>query len=196
MSAGEKDSGVDLGTVFDTHMKAEFVTRDLDSTMATMTDVPHLMHVPVMTGGYGRDEIRHFYGQYFIGHWPSDTKITPISRTIGQQRLVDEFIVSFTHDVEMPAILPGLAPTGRKVELPHVAVVGFIDNKIAYEHIYWDQASLLVQIGLLDPGTLPVLGAAEAHKLLDPTLPSNQLIHRAEGKAANSQDKRGTAWQK
>jgi carboxymethylenebutenolidase len=119
-----------------------------------------------------------FYGRYFIGHWPADTTITPISRTVGQQRLVDEFIVSFTHDVEMPALIPGIVPTGKKVELPHVAVVGFSEGKVAYEHIYWDQASLLVQIGLLDSAILPVSGADQAHKLLDPRLPSNQLIRR------------------
>jgi carboxymethylenebutenolidase len=173
-------SDADLGAVFDAHMRAEFGTRDLDATMATMTEAPHLTHVPVLTGGSGREEVRRFYGQYFIGHWPADTTITPISRTIGQQRVVDEFIVSFTHDVEMPAILPGIAPTGRKVELPHIAVVGFTDGKVAYEHIYWDQASLLVQIGLLDAGRLPVSGVEQARKLLDPALPSNQLIHRAE----------------
>jgi carboxymethylenebutenolidase len=178
MNSSTKALDADLGAVFDAHMRAEFVTRDLDATMATMTDAPSLIHVPVMTGGYGREEIREFYGRYFIGHWPADTTITPISRTVGQQRLVDEFIVSFTHDVEMPALIPGIAPTGKKVELPHVAVVGFSEGKVAYEHIYWDQASLLVQIGLLDSAILPVSGADQAHKLLDPRLPSNQLIRR------------------
>jgi carboxymethylenebutenolidase len=183
MSSSSKLLDADLGAVFDAHMHAEFVTRDLDATMATMTDAPHLIHVPVMTGGHGREEIRQFYGRYFIGHWPADTTITPISRTVGQQRVVDEFIVSFTHDMEMPALLPGVAPTGKKAKVPHVAVVGFKDGKVAYEHIYWDQASLLVQIGLLDSSRLPISGAEQAHKLLDPTLPSNQLIRRAEDRA-------------
>jgi carboxymethylenebutenolidase len=89
---------------------------------------------------------------------------------------VDELIVSFNHDCEIPAMLPGVAPTGRKVVLPHVIVVGFENNKIAYEHIYWDQASLLVQVGLLDRSKLPVTGAEQADRLLDPTLPSNTLI--------------------
>jgi carboxymethylenebutenolidase len=168
-----------LAAVFDAHMKAEFVTHDVD---ATMTGDPQLTHVPVLTGGTGRDEIRHFYANYFIGHWPADTKITPVSRTIGQGRVVDEIIVSFTHDVEMPAMLPGIAPTGRKVELPHVVVVGFSGSNVAYEHIYWDQASLLVQIGLLDAAKLPVSGAEQAHRLLDPAVPCNELIRRAEQK--------------
>lgn len=170
----------ELAAVFDAHMEAEFVTHDVDATMATMTDNPRLTHVPVLTGGTGRDEIRHFYANYFIGHWPADTKITHVSRTIGQGRVVDEIIVSFTHDIEMPAMLPGIAPTGRKVELPHVVLVGFSDGKVAYEHIYWDQASLLVQIGLLDAAKLPVSGAEEAGRVLDPAVPCNELIRRAE----------------
>jgi carboxymethylenebutenolidase len=93
--------------------------------------------------------------------------------------MIDELIISFTHDVEMPALLPGVAPTGRKVILPHVVLMGIVDGKVAYEHIYWDQASLLVQVGLLDPATLPVVGAEQAAKLRDPTLPSNELIYRA-----------------
>jgi carboxymethylenebutenolidase len=167
-----------LGAVFDAHTRAEFVDRDLEATMATMVDEPYLNHVPVMTGGIGREAVRRFYRDYFIGRWPADTKLVPISRTVGQDRVIDEFVVCFTHDVEMPAILPGVPPTGRYVELPHVAVVGFAGSKIAYEHIYWDQASILVQIGLLDPTSLPVAGADQARKMLDKSLPSNALIER------------------
>jgi len=170
----------DLGSVFDAHVRAEFVARDVDATMATMTDAPYITHVPVLTGGCGREEVRRFYATYFVGRWPADTQIKPVSRTIGQGRVIDELIVTFTHDVEMPAILPGVAPTGRKVELPHVVVMGIEDGKVAYEHIYWDQGSLLAQVGLLDLTKLPVTGAEQARKLLDPTLPSNELIRRAE----------------
>ena len=169
----------DPGAVFDAHVRAEFVERSLDATMATMTDAPYVTHVPVLTGGYGHDEVRQFYASWFIGRWPADTQITPISRTVGQGRVIDELIVSFTHDVEMPAMLPGVAPTGRKVVLPHVVVMGIVGGKVAYEHIYWDQASLLVQIGLIDPAELPVSGAEQARKLRDPALPSNELIRRA-----------------
>lgn len=165
-----------LGATFDAHTAAEFETRDIEATMATMGEAPHLTHVPVMTGGSGREAVRSFYETWFIGRWPSDTKITPVSRTVGEDSVVDEIIVSFTHDCEMPALLPGVAPTGRKVVLPHVVVVGFKGGKIAYEHIYWDQASLLVQIGLLDKSKLPVTGAEQAARLLNPSLPSNTLI--------------------
>ena len=166
----------DLGEVFDAHTGAELEARDVDATMATMSETPSVTHVPVMTGGYGREAVRRFYDTWFIGRWPKDTALKRLSRTVGKDRVVDEVIVSFTHDCEMPALLPGVAPTGRKVALPLVVVVGFDNGKIAYEHIYWDQASLLVQIGLLDKAKLPVTGAEQADRLLDPTLPSNTLI--------------------
>jgi carboxymethylenebutenolidase len=166
----------DLGQVFDAHTGAEFEAHDIDATMATMSATPSVTHVPVMTGGCGREAVRRFYETWFIGRWPKDTALKRLSRTVGQDRVVDEVIVSFTHDCEMPALLPGVAPTGRKVVLPLVVVVGFDNGKIAYEHIYWDQASLLVQVGLLDRAKLPVTGAEQADRLLDPALPSNTLI--------------------
>src|SRR4051794_33344731 len=110
----------DPGSVFDAHVRAEFVARDIDATMATMTDAPYVTHVPVLTGGCGREDVRRFYAGCFIGRWPADTQMRPISRTTGQGRVIDEFVLSFTHDIDMPAILPGVAPTGRKVELPYV----------------------------------------------------------------------------
>jgi carboxymethylenebutenolidase len=102
--------------------------------------------------------------------------VKQVSRTVGENRVVDEVIISFTHDCEMPAILPGVAPTGRKVVIPFVVVVGFEGDKIAYERIYWDQASMLVQLGLLDRAALPVTGAEQTARLIDPKLPSNTLI--------------------
>ena len=165
-----------LGALFDAHTDAEFKTRDIEATMATMGAVPHVTHVPTMTGGHGRGEVRRFYETWFIGHWPEDTIVTPISRTVGETRVVDEVMISFTHDCEMPALLPGVAPTGRKVVIPFVVVVGFAGGKIEFERIYWDQASMLVQLGLLDKATLPITGAEQAARLIDPTLPSNTLI--------------------
>ena len=174
---GEDDAAA-LGALFDAHVRAEFVDRDVEATMATMTERPYVNHVPVMTGGLGREAVRRFYAEHFVGKWPADTQVRPVSRTAGQGRVVDELLISFTHDVEMPAILPGVPPTGRRVELPFVVVVGTEGGKVAYEHIYWDQAGLLVQVGLLDPAGLPVVGAEAARKLLDPALPSNTLIRR------------------
>lgn len=161
-------SSTDIAAVFDEHTAAEFAHRDLDAAMATMTDDPYVYQVPVMTGGVGFEGVRRFYGEHFIGKWPQDTELTPVSRTVGEDQLVDEILLSFTHDVEMDALLPGVPPTGRAVRLPVCVVVKFEGGRVAHEHIYWDQASLLVQIGLLDPGDLPVTGAEQAENLLDP----------------------------
>ena len=176
--------GSDLGAVFDAHVRAEFEQRDVDATMATMVDEPYLNHVPTMTGGVGKEEVRSFYANHFIGRWPADTKVIPVSRTVGSDQVVDELLVSFTHDTEIDVLLPGIAPTGRRVELPHVVVMGFRDGKVTHEHIYWDQASLLVQVGLLDPDGLPVVGVEQARKLLDKGLPSNELIRRGRASRA------------
>jgi carboxymethylenebutenolidase len=170
----------DLSAVFDAHVRAEFVDQDVAATMATMSPEPYLTHVPTLAGGTGRDEVERFYRDYFVGHWPADVDVKSISRTVGANRVVDELIVSFTHDREMKVYLPGVAPTGRKVVLPNVVVMGFDeDGRVAYEHIYWDQASLLVQIGVLDSKSLPVSGAEQARRLMDPQQPANELIARS-----------------
>lgn len=168
----------DLSAIFDEHVASEFVSKDVHATMATMTADPFVNHVPTMMGGVGAAAVADFYGRYFIGHWPDDTTITPVSRTVGADRVVEEMVISFTHDIAMPTFLPGVAPTGRPVLLPLVVVMGFEGSQVAYERIYWDQASLLVQIGLLDEASLPVTGAAQAHKVLDRNLPSNTLLGR------------------
>jgi carboxymethylenebutenolidase len=157
----------DLGAIFDEHVASEFVIKDLAATMRTMTGKPYVWHVPPLTGADGRDEVQEFYRSSFIGHTPADAVLTPISRTVSDDRVIDEFVLEFTHDIELPWMLPGVAPTGRQVRIPTVVVMGFEDDKVAYEHIYWDQASVLVQIGLLDPGLLPVSGADQAQRLLD-----------------------------
>ena len=170
----------DLAGVFDDHVAAEFVDMDLDATMATMTADPYVNHVPVMTGGVGLEGVRQFYGDHFIGKWPQDIEIAPVSRTVGNDQVVDELVLSFTHDIEMPQLLPGIAPTGRHVRLPFCVVVRFEDGKVAHEHIYWDQASLLAQIGLLDSSELPVTGVEQAENVLDPRAhPLNELIRAA-----------------
>jgi carboxymethylenebutenolidase len=156
---------------WDEHIGYEFSTRDVSSTIATMVEDAYVNHVPVMTGGYGHEALRRFYREDFISSMPADTSIQLIARTIGQDQLVDEMIFSFTHNEEMPWMLPGVPPTHRHVEIPLVVVVGFREGKLAHERIYWDQASVLKQIGLLTDGSLPVWGAETAHKLLDPSMP-------------------------
>jgi len=170
------NAGADFGAVFDAHVQAEFVDLDVDAAMATMTPNPYLTHLPALTGGYGHDQLTAFYREHFVGKWPADTVTEEISRTIGDNRLVDEMILRFTHDIEMDGILPGLAPTGRSVEMALAVVVDFEDGKISAERIYWDQASVLVQLGLLDPTGLPVTGVEQAQTVQDPTRPRNQLL--------------------
>jgi carboxymethylenebutenolidase len=162
---------LDLAAVLDEHLAGEFAQRDVEATMRTMSSHPYLNHVPVMTGGYGREEVERFYRRHFIPKWPPDTSVQLISHTVGADQVVDELIVSFTHDREMDQLLPGVPPTGRHVRLPHVVVVAFEDGKVAHEHLYWDQASLLVQIGLLDPTGLPVTGGEQADRSSIPRCP-------------------------
>lgn len=174
----------DLAAVFDAHVRHEFADRDVDATMATMVVEPYVNHVPVLAGGVGQAAVRRFYAEHFIGKWPADTSIAAISRTVGGTQVVDELVLRFTHDIEMDTFLPGVAPTGRAVELPVVVIVGFEGGKVAHEHIYWDQACLLVQIGLLDPEGLPVSGVEQARKITDRSLPSNALMRRGRAPAA------------
>jgi len=169
-----------LRDTWEAHMKGEFADKDVDETMRTMVEPAHVNHVPTMTGGTGFEAIRAFYGAHFIPKMPADTKVTPVSRTIGETQIVDEMIFSFTHTVQMDWMLPGVAPTGRRVEVPLVAIIGFKDGKVQYEHIYWDQAAVLVQLGMLNAKALPVAGAETARKVLDPGLPSNALIDRSQ----------------
>jgi carboxymethylenebutenolidase len=132
-----------------------------------------------MTGGVGHDALKRFYTNHFIGANPPDFAMSPISRTVGNDSVVDEFVLRFTHTTAIDWMLPGIAPTGRPVEIPMIAIVQFQGDKLVHEHIYWDQASVLVQIGLLDPTGLPVCGAEQAHKVIDKTLPSNTLMRKA-----------------
>jgi carboxymethylenebutenolidase len=143
---------------------------DLDTTMATMGADPHLNHVPTVAGGVGRDGVRAFYRDHLVGKFfPPDMTMTPVSRTVGESQIVEELVIGFTHTMAMDWLLPGVAPTGKPVKMAVAVIVGFKDGKISHEHIYWDQASVLVQIGLLDPKGLPVGGADVALKVLDPS---------------------------
>ena len=167
-----------LNDLWEEHVRDEFASHDTDATLDTMVPDAYVNHVPVMTGGVGHPQLHQFYSRYFIPKMPPDTEIVPVSRTIGADRLVDEMVFRFTHTMEMDWMLPGVPPTGKRVEIPLVVIIHFRDGKLAHEHIYWDQASVLAQLGLIDTSTLPVAGAASAEKVLDPTLPSNALMMR------------------
>src|SRR5260370_22270708 len=157
---------VDLTRLWEEHTKHEFATHDTESTLETMVEDAYVNHVPVLTGGVGKSALREFYSKDFIPRMPPDTTLTPISRTVGMDQLVDEMIFSFTHTQEMPWMLPGVPATNRRVEVALVAIVRFRDGKVAHEHIYWDQASVLKQIGLLNDPALTVFGAESAEKVL------------------------------
>jgi carboxymethylenebutenolidase len=161
--------------LFQKHVNAE-LAGDLDTTMETMTEDPHLNHVASMAGGVGRDGVRAFYRDHLVGKFfPPDVKMTNVSRTVGHDQVVEELVISFTHTTAIDWLLPGVSPTGKPVEMAVVVIVGFKDEKISHEHIYWDQAGVLVQIGLLNPTGLPVTGAESARKVLDPKLPPRRM---------------------
>jgi carboxymethylenebutenolidase len=160
------------------HLDAEFARKDASESCGTMTDDPCVNHVPVMTGGRGQGQLNHFYANYFIPQMPPDVEMIPVARTVGTDRIVDEFIFCFTHTRRMDWFAPGVDSTGERVEIPMVVVVEFRDGKISSERIYWDQASALVQLRLLDATNLPIVGVESARKVLDPGLPSNLLIKR------------------
>ena len=170
-----------MSSVWDQHVAAEFGAKSADQAVATMSADAYVNLIPLMIGARGRDRVRDFYEKHFVSQYPPDIEIIPVSRTIGQGQVVDELMMRFTHSIRLDWLLPGIPPTGKRVEIPFVAIVKFEGEKIAHEHLYWDQASVLVQIGLLDR-TLPVRGAEIAAQVLNPTQPMNELIHRAANK--------------
>lgn len=167
-----------LSEKWDEHVKYEFATRDTTNTLETMVSDAYVNHVPVMTGGVGHDELQEFYSTRFIPQMPPDTAMTPVSRTIGVDRVVDEMVFEFTHTIKMDWMLPGVEPTGKHVKVALVVIVHFREGKLAHEHIYWDQASVLAQLGLIDAKSLPVAGVESAEKVLDPKRASNELMRR------------------
>ena len=156
-----------LGDIFDKHIEFEFDKEDVDATMTTMTEDPYVHHIPTLAGGVGYNGVYNFYTNHFVGKMPKDWKITNVSRTVGKDQVVDELIISFTHDREIDYLLPGITPTGKYVEIPHVVIMKFKNNKISHEHIYWDQASVLVQTGLLKAEQIPITGIEQTNKLVE-----------------------------
>jgi carboxymethylenebutenolidase len=161
--------------MWDLHLQSEFAARSTEETMATMTATPRVNVVPLMVGGGDAPELRLFYSNHFLNQLPPDIETVPVSRTVGQDRVVDELILRFTHSIRMDWILPGVPPTNRRIEVPMVVIVQFDKHKIAHEHLYWDMGSILLQAGLID-ASLPVRGADSARQVLNPVLPMNELI--------------------
>ena len=174
-----------LSRVWDQHLASEFGARSADQALATMTAEPYVNEVPLMIGARGRIELHDFYANHFLNQIPPDLEMVTVSRTIGNGRVVDELVARFTHSIRMDWLLPGIAPTGKRVEFPLVVIVQYEGDKVAHERLYWDQASVLVQIGLLDR-TLPVRGGEIAAQVLNPIQPMNELIRRALSKTGDS----------
>ncbi|KAA6413014.1 MAG: hypothetical protein FRX48_02757 [Lasallia pustulata] len=182
------DVEVDLEKVWEEHLALEFLHKDADSTMRTMVPEPYVNHIPTITGGIGSKDLHRFYRDFFIPNNPPSMRFRLISRTIGTDRVVDEMFLSFRHTQEISWILPGVKPTDREVEVALVSIVCIRGGKLYHEHIYWDQATVLVQIGLLDAKMvpkgkfakkLPVVGREGARKVLDESsVPSNELIEK------------------
>jgi carboxymethylenebutenolidase len=166
-----------LSNAWDQHLESEFTAKSADQALATMTANPHVNLVPLMIGARGRTELHGFYANHFLNQIPPDWETVSVSRTVGDGRVVDELVGRFTHSIRMDWLLPGVRPTGKRVELPFVVIVQFEGDKLAHEHLYWDQASVLVQVGLLDR-SLPVRGGEIAAQVLNPTHPMNELIRR------------------
>jgi carboxymethylenebutenolidase len=175
-----------INDAWNEHLRTEFSAHSADAAIATMVANPRVNQVPVMIGGEGKEELYEFYAKYFLPQIPPDTEMVPVSRTIGQGRLVEEMIFRFTHSIRMDWILPGVAPTGKRVEIAMLVVVQFDGEKLAHEHLYWDQASVLVQLGLLQRGRLPVVGAEAAKSVLDRSVQLNALIQRGKERMPNA----------
>ncbi|OAI45202.1 hypothetical protein AYO44_13010 [Planctomycetaceae bacterium SCGC AG-212-F19] len=131
------------------HLAGEFIIKDVDSTLATMVEDASVNHVPVNTGGKGKEQLRVFYRDVFIPSWPDDLEMKPVNRVVGDSQLVDELHLRFTHSKQMDWFLPGVPPTDKIVDIDLVVVVQFRGDKLACERIYWDQATVLRQVGLL-----------------------------------------------
>lgn len=161
-------SRADILAQFGEHIQAE-LDGDLARTMATMTNDPHLNHIPTGAGGIGYEGVQAFYSKAVPSKsfFPPDTEMIPVSQTVDERQLVDEIIFCCTHTHEISWMLPGIEPTGKRIEVPLVVIVGVQDGKVTHEHIYWDQACVLAQIGLLDASLLPGVGLRQAELMKD-----------------------------
>ena len=166
MSTTYSEAEQEMINLLELHINAE-LQGDLTTTMSTMTDAPHLLNVPNMMGGDDYIGVKRFYENHLVGKFfPPDVEMHRISLTVGKQQIVEELVIQFTHTEVIDWMLPNIPPTGKKVEIGVVVIVGIKERKVAHEHIYWDQASVLNQVGLLDSKDLPICGPESAQKLL------------------------------
>jgi carboxymethylenebutenolidase len=180
MSESSASAEKDITKLWDTHLQSEFAHKSPEEAMATMTNNPRVTVVSTMVGGRGKEELYTFYSKHFLNQLPPDIEVTSLSRTVGQGRVVDELVVRFTHTVQMDWVLPGIPPTGKRIEFAMAVVVQTEGDKIVSENLYWDTSTIMYQAGLLTDPKLPVIGAEHARNMLSHTAPLNELIRRTQ----------------
>jgi carboxymethylenebutenolidase len=158
--------GKRMAEVWQQHVYSEFVLKDAKAALTTMTDDPHVLMVPIAVGGKGSDGVYDYYSKYFLTQLPADLMPIPISQVIGTDTLVEEAVYTFTHDQVMDWMIPGVRRTGKRVEVAVVGVIKFVNDRIASEHLYWDHATVLAQLGIIDPDKASVKPAESARTLL------------------------------
>ncbi|KAJ7367871.1 NTF2-like protein [Mycena albidolilacea] len=175
----------DLEAIWEEHTYFEFEVRSVAKTMGTMVAEPYVNHVPTLAGGIGRKQLSAFYRDHFVFSNPKDTRMQTISRTVGSDRVVDEFIFHATHDTQIDWLLPGVPPTGKKIAIPMLGVINIRGDRLYHEHIWWDQGTACMQIGILpthvpvDGKTLrlPIAGVESATLLVDErAVPPNEMM--------------------
>ena len=169
-----------ITSLWETHLQSEFAHKSPEEAMATMTGNPRVTIMPTMIGGRGPEELQNFYAKHFLNQLPPDLEVVPLTRTIGQGRVVDEMVIRFTHTEQMDWVLPGIPPTGKRIEFAMVVVVQTEGDRISCENLYWDNATILRQAGLITDSKLPILGAESARNMLQHTAPLNELIRRTQ----------------
>lgn len=166
ISGGNTVDQEDMVALWEQHTAYEFVVKDADLAVTTMVEDASVMHLPTMSGGFGKNYLRGYYRDVFIPGIPQNTSTETVDRSVGGDFLVEEIIMRMTHDREVPFLLPGLAPTGRTVEVPLVVIVKFRDDLMESERLYWDQAAVLTQVGLLAVKGLPMADFTEVARFL------------------------------
>jgi carboxymethylenebutenolidase len=147
------------------HTYAEFGLKDPEGALASMTEDPYVLNIPSGTGGVGRSAVYQFYADQMLPNLPPDLELVSLSQIFGDDRIVEEFVIRFTHTLKMDWMLPGVSATNRKVEFVLVGIIGFQGGKVASEHLLWDQATVLYQLGILDHPTAAA-GVGSAAQLL------------------------------
>jgi len=142
-------SGQDNLKLWEDHLKGEFITKNENESLATMVEDASVMAIPTGWGGRGKTRLRPLYRDEFIPTIPDGWEHTVIHRVVSENCIVEEATMRFRHTKQMDWFLPGVAPTGKPVEIEFVIVVEFRDGKMAAERVYWDQATVLRQVGLL-----------------------------------------------